>query len=78
MLHAGVVLEDIHENDWDNVVTCHVGQSVACTWSLQNKCIGKHKLKPHYAPKSATATVMKFMKLPRWYMCSLMDVLVYG
>ncbi|XP_062509636.1 WD repeat-containing protein 36-like [Corticium candelabrum] len=49
--------EDIHENDWDNVVTCHVGQSVACTWSLQNKCIGKHKLKPHYAPKSATATV---------------------
>jgi U3 small nucleolar RNA-associated protein 21 len=49
--------EEIRENDWDNVVTCHWGHSVAQTWRLQNKSIGRHKLKPQYAPANSSATV---------------------
>lgn len=62
-----VSTEDARENDWDNVVTCHLGQSVARTWRLQNKCIGKHKLKPQYAPATAAATVVEFVDF--WVGC---------
>ncbi|CAK9880713.1 unnamed protein product [Sphagnum jensenii] len=37
---------EIRERDWCNVVTCHMDESVAYTWSLQNFVIGEHVLKP--------------------------------
>ena len=37
---------EIRERDWCNVVTCHVDESVAYSWRLQNYVIGEHVLKP--------------------------------
>jgi WD40 repeat protein len=34
----------IREREWDNILTCHAGSSVAHTWSFQRKAIGKHSL----------------------------------
>ncbi|KAF7731227.1 hypothetical protein EC973_000643 [Apophysomyces ossiformis] len=32
------------EKRWDNVVTCHLNDNGARTWSTRNKCIGEHLL----------------------------------
>ncbi|KAH7352308.1 hypothetical protein KP509_19G039200 [Ceratopteris richardii] len=37
---------EIRERDWCNVVTCHVDDTVAYTWRLQNFVIGEQILKP--------------------------------
>ncbi|KAJ3268605.1 hypothetical protein HDV01_002543 [Terramyces sp. JEL0728] len=35
---------EMKQKEWDNVVTCHSGDSKARTWSFQRKAIGKHVL----------------------------------
>ncbi|KAL2912352.1 rRNA-processing protein utp21 [Polyrhizophydium stewartii] len=32
------------EKEWDNIITCHINQTVARTWHFQRKAIGKHQL----------------------------------
>jgi U3 small nucleolar RNA-associated protein 21 len=33
------------QRDWDNVLTCHLNDSVARTWSVERKSIGKYEFK---------------------------------
>ncbi|CAG8566492.1 3528_t:CDS:10 [Paraglomus brasilianum] len=33
------------QKEWDNILTCHLNDNGARTWSFQNKVIGKHVLK---------------------------------
>lgn len=33
------------EDDWDNIVTCHVGMTAGVTWSSKKRAIGEHRLK---------------------------------
>lgn len=55
---SGVQIEDLRlppvtcmaacktrEDDWDNIITCHLGMTPAITWSSQKRAIGKYKLK---------------------------------
>ncbi|KAJ3255449.1 hypothetical protein HK103_006266 [Boothiomyces macroporosus] len=35
---------EMKQKEWDNIVTCHSGDSKARTWSFQRKAIGKHVL----------------------------------
>eukprot|EP00039_Didymoeca_costata_P007263 m.97884 g.97884 ORF g.97884 m.97884 type:complete len:916 (+) comp13615_c2_seq1:242-2989(+) len=37
--------EPLRERDWDNIVSCHLGKNYAQTWTLQNKRVGKHRLR---------------------------------
>jgi len=33
------------EDDWDNVVTCHLGMTQVMTWTTKKRSVGSHKLK---------------------------------
>lgn len=52
--------ENARQSAWDNIVTCHQGESEARTWSFQRKSIGKHHLKSHAdnIPGPVMTTVM--------------------
>ena len=39
------VIETSRQHDWDDIVTCHLGMTGACTWSSDKRAKGKHKLK---------------------------------
>jgi U3 small nucleolar RNA-associated protein 21 len=39
---AGFAANAAKERQWDNVLSCHVGERFAKTWSTQRKAIGKH------------------------------------
>lgn len=39
------VIEISRQHDWDDIVTCHLGMTGACTWSSDKRAKGKHKLK---------------------------------
>lgn len=36
----------MRENDWSNVITCHVDDGAVYTWRYKNSVIGKHVLRP--------------------------------
>eukprot|EP00043_Microstomoeca_roanoka_P019431 m.218630 g.218630 ORF g.218630 m.218630 type:complete len:933 (-) comp16994_c1_seq1:59-2857(-) len=44
--------ESTREGDWDNIVSCHHGQSGAHTWSFENKALGSHTLKASISKKT--------------------------
>ena len=50
-------VEDTRQRDWDGIITCHYGTSEAQTWNFQNKCIGKHSLKPKHEVKDSVVQV---------------------
>ncbi len=35
---------DSKQREWDNIITCHAGESTAKTWSFARKTMGKHSL----------------------------------
>ncbi|CAM6100981.1 unnamed protein product [Calypogeia fissa] len=43
---VGFAAAEIRARDWCNVVTCHMDDTVAYSWRLQNFVIGEHILKP--------------------------------
>lgn len=51
------LLEETRQRDWDGIVTCHHGSSEVRTWNFQNKCIGKHVLKPKKEIKGTVSQV---------------------
>jgi hypothetical protein len=40
------VAVEIRERDWCNIVTCHLDESAAYSWRLQNFAVGEHVLRP--------------------------------
>ena len=37
-----ILIDESKAREWDNLLTCHVGDTKARTWSTQRKAIGKH------------------------------------
>ena len=52
------LLDETRQRDWDGIVTCHHDSPDVRTWNFQNKCIGKHILKPKNEVKRSVAQVV--------------------
>ncbi|CAG8647186.1 26118_t:CDS:10 [Gigaspora margarita] len=38
-------LAEVKQKEWDNIISCHINNNGARTWSFQSKAIGKHVLR---------------------------------
>ena len=59
------------ESDWDGIVACHRGRSIATTWNYQRCSMGAHHLQPPAPRRDAVATVILLSIIFSWLRPSL-------
>jgi len=53
---AAISYSTTRAKDWDDILTAHMDESLARTWSIQNKKVGKHKFQQHDGSKRKSAS----------------------